>query len=84
MAPGIDPVAAAWQANVQAVFVGMQHATDRAQILKRPVMHRCFSGSHGDAHTNRALAIELAVRAPIDLSEAIDAAGHDVVVRPAQ
>ena len=84
MAAGIGPVAAAWHAHMQAVVVGVQHAVDGAQILKRPVIHGCLAWSRCDANPDRAFAVEFAVRAPADLPEAIDAAGHDIVVRTPQ
>lgn len=84
MATRIISVAPAWHTHVQAVVVGVQHSVDRAQILKGSVMHGRYSRLRGDAYADRAFAVELAVRAPANLPEAIDAAGHDVVVGPAQ
>jgi hypothetical protein len=84
VAARIISVAPAWHTHVQAVVVGVQHAVDRAQILKGPVMHGCYSRPRSDAYADRAFAVEFTVRAPADLPEAIDAAGYDVVVGPAQ
>ncbi len=84
MATGVNPIASAWHAHVQAGVVAVQHAVDRAQILKGPVVDGRLSRLRRDAYANRTLAVEFAVRAPADLPETIHAAGHDGVVGPAQ
>lgn len=71
-------------ADIQADGIRMQYAVDRAQQLEGAVSDRGLSGLGRDANAHRAFAVQLPMRAAADLPEAVDAACHDVVVRPAQ
>src|SRR5690349_1555457 len=66
--------------HVQAAVIGVQHATDGAQVFERPVLDGRFSRPGDDANAYRALTIELAMGAATHLPEAVRTHGHDVVV----
>lgn len=69
---------------MHAAVVGVQHATDGAQMFERPVLDGGFTRAGNDAHAYRALTVELAMGAATHLPEAFRALGHDVVVRAPQ
>ena len=71
---------AAGHADVQAVLVCMQDSGHGAQMRERAMLHRRLAFARGDAHTHRAFAVELAMRATAHLPQPFHALCDDVVV----
>jgi len=80
----VHTVTAPRHAHVQAVIAGVQHAGNRAQVVKGAMLHGRLARPGGNPYPHRPLAVEFAVRATTYLPQAVDATCHDVIVGPAQ
>ena len=71
---------AAGHADLQAMFVGVQHTGDGSQVRERAMLHRRLAFTRRDAHAHRAFAVELAMRATAHLPQPFHALRDDRVV----